>query len=232
MLENLLEIDRSVFLFFNRPHSLYWDQVMWVYTGRIIWIPLMLAMGCILFRKNGKEGLLTLLMIALVITISDQIASTLFKPMFQRLRPTQEPGFAHLVTIINGYRGGRYGFASSHAANAFGVAIFTILLFRRRFYTVAALVWALTMCYSRMYVGVHYPGDLAAGALIGTGAAVLVYHLLYIPLYGWLYRKGICPYPAPGYAGDKDAARYAAVAICVMFVIILLFSPLFNFSVH
>lgn len=231
MLERLLELDRTVFLFFNQPHSLYWDQVMWVYTGKIIWIPLVLVLGYVLFRKNWKEGLLTLLAIVLVVVVCDQVASSVFKPLFERLRPTRDPDFSPYVTIVNGYRGGLYGFASSHASNAFGLAVFTALLFRNRFYTAVALLWALLMCYSRMYVGVHYPGDLLAGAAIGLLAALLVYRYIYLALYRLLYRKGLYDSPHPDYPKEK-ASRHVAGTICFIFVFILLFSPFFDFRIH
>ena len=231
MLESLLELDRTVFLFFNHFHTLYLDQVMWVYTGKMIWFPLVLVLIYAVFRPNWKEGILAALMIILVVTICDQVASGIFKPLFERLRPTRDPDFSQYVTIVNEYRGGRYGFASSHASNGFGLAVFTALLFKRKLYTFTAILWALITCYSRMYVGVHYPGDILAGAVIGIITAFLVYKYLYLVLHRYLYTKGIYSASIPGYPCEKES-KYVAITIYVLFFIILIFAPEFDFRVH
>lgn len=117
-------------------------------------------------------------MIALVILICDRVSSGLFKPMFKRFRPAQDPEMMYLVDVINNYRGGKYGFISSHAANTFGIFSFTSLLFRKKEYTIAFLAWALISCYSRIYLGVHYLGDVICGALLGLIIGFSIY-LLY-----------------------------------------------------
>ena len=125
MLEELIKIDQQILLLFNRYHTVYWDQVMWVYTGKYIWIPLILSFVWVYFRKNWKDALWTILMMILVVTVCDQFASTICKPYFARFRPAQDPDFSQFVTIANGYRGGKFGFISSHAANAAGLVTFT-----------------------------------------------------------------------------------------------------------
>ncbi|MCP9611875.1 phosphatase PAP2 family protein [Coprobacter tertius] len=230
MFENLISLDRSVFLFFNRHHSLYWDQVMWVYTGRIIWIPLVLMLAYVLFKKNWKEGLFAAVMIGLAVTLSDQTASAVFKPLFERLRPAWDPDFSPYVTIVNGYTGGRYGFASSHAANGIALALFTSLLFRRKWYTFTAFLWAAISCYSRMYVGVHYPGDILGGLIIGTVMALFVYYCLYLPLHRIFFVKGIFPSARPVYERSNDSI-YVMGMIYFIFIFILIASPLINFAI-
>ncbi|CCY36164.1 putative uncharacterized protein [Tannerella sp. CAG:118] len=231
MLEDLLELDRTVLLFFNHFHTLYLDQVMWVYTGKIIWLPLIVMLVYVVFHRSWKEGILAALMIILVVTICDQVASSIFKPLFERLRPTRDPDFSQYVTIVNNYRGGKYGFASSHASNGFGLAIFTALLFKNRFYSFTAVLWALITCYSRMYVGVHYPGDILAGIVIGIITSFVVYKYLYLVLHRYLFTKGIYSEPIPVYS-HENGARYVALTIYILFFIILVFAPLFNFRVH
>ncbi|MBQ3556040.1 MAG: phosphatase PAP2 family protein, partial [Bacteroidales bacterium] len=102
---------------------------MWVITGKIVWIPLVLSFVYIFFKKGWKEGFLVTLMLVLTVAICDQISSGICKPLFERLRPTHDPEFSQYVTTVNGYLGGRYGFISSHAANAFGLAIVSSLIF-------------------------------------------------------------------------------------------------------
>lgn len=175
MLEQLIEWDKTVFLFLNNTHTPFWDHFMWIYTGRLTWIPLIVALIFVLFRKNWKEATLVVVALALTITLCDQFASTLCKPYFARFRPAQDPDFSPLVQIVNGYRGGRYGFISSHAANSFGAVVLLALIFRNRLFTITGLVWAAVNCYSRIYLGVHYPGDILAGTIAGVVIALLVY---------------------------------------------------------
>ena len=186
MLEQLIEWDKTVFLFLNHTHTPFWDHFMWIYTGRLTWVPLILSLLFVLFRKNWKEAVLVVVALALTITLCDQFASSLCKPYFARFRPAQDPEFSPFVQIVNGYRGGRYGFISSHAANSFGAVVLLALIFRNRLFTITAVVWAIVNCYSRIYLGVHYPGDLLAGALLGLCGAALMYGL-----FRWLvgYRR-------------------------------------------
>ena len=111
MLDVLQELDRSLLLFFNQGHTLYWDQVMWIYTGKLVWIPLVLSMAFVAFRAGGwKNGLWLIAVAALVVLLCDQFSSSVCKPLFARFRPARDPDFSALVTIVNGYRGGLYGF--------------------------------------------------------------------------------------------------------------------------
>lgn len=172
---------------------------MWIYTGKLVWIPLILSMVYVVFRTGGwKEGLWLVVMAAVVVLLCDQFASAVCKPLFERLRPARDPDIASLITIVNGYRGGMYGFFSSHAANAAGIVTFTSLLFRNRLYTATAMIWALLTCYSRMYLGVHYPGDfwpVCFGAPWWGGAAIISTFLV---AGGSVFREGN-PMPAlPG----------------------------------
>lgn len=226
MLDTLLELDRSLLLFFNQGHSLYGDQVMWIYTGKLVWIPLILSMIYVAFRSGGwKEGLWLVVMAGVVVLLCDQFASSVCKPLFERLRPARDPDIASLVTIVNGYRGGMYGFFSSHAANAAGIVTFTSLLFRNRLYTVTAVIWALLTCYSRMYLGVHYPGDIVVGLLWGTFVGWGSYRLY---MYGrsWFRMPGRQPY-----AGSSQVRLVTAV-VYVTFLFILVAAPALNFSLH
>ena len=107
--------------------------------------------------------------ITLTIVLADQITSTLMKPYFARLRPSHEPLLQSLIHIVDGYKGAKYGFASSHAANTFGAATFFFLLLRKNYKWIGLIfLWAAVATYSRIYLGVHYPGDIVVGGFVGA----------------------------------------------------------------
>lgn len=137
-------------------------------TKTLFWLPLYLFLVYLIIKYKKWNTLYILLGIALTITLADQITSGFMKPFFARLRPTQELGLTGLLHTVNNYKGGLYGFASSHAANTFGVAMFIWLLFKKKYRWVSVIFfWAAFMSYTRIYLGVHYPGDILVGSLLG-----------------------------------------------------------------
>jgi undecaprenyl-diphosphatase len=177
MLEFLDHIDRNLFLFLNGLNSPFWDQVMWWISDRLIWLPLyLLITGWLIYRFKWKVVII-LVMVALLITLSDQGSVHLFKEVFKRLRPCHEPEISGLVHLVKGHCGGKYGFISSHAANTFAIATFTLLIIRSKYYSIFIIFWATIVSYSRIYLGIHYPGDVLGGALYGFLIGVLIYRL-------------------------------------------------------
>jgi undecaprenyl-diphosphatase len=160
-------------------HSPFFDTFMSTYSGKWIWIPLYAAILYVTLRTyQWKITLCCVLAVALTIVITDQVCATFIRPYVARLRPAHlENEISDMVHIVNGYRGGQYGFPSCHAANTFGLAFFLWFIFRQRWLTLFMMGWALLTCYSRSYMGVHYPGDLLTGSLIGLLAAFLTYNL-------------------------------------------------------
>jgi undecaprenyl-diphosphatase len=187
MLERL---DQHLLLFLNSLNSPFWDQVMYNISGRAIWIPLYLAILIALGIRYKRKFLVLILMIIIAITLSDQ-GSVLFKNSFQRLRPCHEPALEGLVHLVKDRCGGSFGFVSSHASNAFTVAVFSLSLIRRRWVTYCLIFWALVVGYSRIYLGVHYPGDVICGSLLGAVIGWGVYKLYELIdrklLPGWKY---------------------------------------------
>ena len=173
----LVSWDQQWTLFLNAQGSPYWDSFMWVFTNKFTWIPMVLALAFCIFTRPRKEVILTVLSIALLIVLCDTVTSSIIKPWVARFRPTQDPVIGPLVHLVHGYKGGKYGFCSSHASNAFGIVCFAALLFRNKLFTVTAFSWAVVNTYTRIYLGVHYILDVICGALFGILSAILVYQI-------------------------------------------------------
>lgn len=181
-MDYLITLDKQWLLLINSMNSQFGDVFFYIFTQTITWIPLYVLMAWAFFKHQGAKGIVSLLFIALVITICDQIASSVFKELFERYRPSHDPVLKNLVHLVAGKRGGLYGFFSSHAANSFGLAFFTILIFKNNLYTAAILIWAILNSYSRIYLGLHYPGDILGGFICGLVVALLMYQLYLLVL--------------------------------------------------
>lgn len=179
LLQLLNQWDTDLLLAINGWHNGYWDTFMYAFSGKWVWVPMYAALVYLLARNlPWRTTLWCLVGVALCITFADQVGASLIRPWAERLRPANpENPVSDLVHIVNGYRGGRYGFPSCHAANTFGLAFYLMLVVRRKELTGLLVAWALVTCYSRAYLGVHYPGDLLAGALLGLAGAALCYTL-------------------------------------------------------
>lgn len=169
MLETIKALDESLFLFLNAQHNSFFDPVMWLFSTKLFWGPLYVWFLYLLFKRYPKHYWTVLVAIVLMIVISDQLCN-LSKDNIMRLRPSQEPHLESMVHILNGYRGGMYGFYSGHSSNAFAVSLFIIMAVagKRKFLIPVALTFAILTAYSRVYLGVHYPGDIMVGAIIGA----------------------------------------------------------------
>ena len=182
MLETLKQADTNLFLFLNGLHSPFFDVLMFQVSLPLFWIPFYLLLIVLLFRKYRWQAMWILLFVAVLITATDQGAVHLFKNVFLRLRPSQEPALQGTIHLVNGYKGGIYGFISNHAANTFALAVFLAIVVNDLFrgFVPLMIFWAFLLSYSRIYLGVHYPGDILAGIIFGTVLALI---------FAWIFKK-------------------------------------------
>lgn len=169
MIDQLLNWDTEVFVFFNGMGSARWDTFWLTYTSTLVWVPFYGVLLYFVYRQMAlRPFLATLILVALMVVVTDQ-ASNLFKSGFQRLRPCHLPELIDRMRLVKSHCGGQYGFFSAHASNTMGVAILigSILKDRFRYLIFILIAWALLMGYSRIYIGVHYPLDVLVGMLVG-----------------------------------------------------------------
>lgn len=183
MMNAINNLDHELFLFLNGLHVGWLDPVMTFISSEMGWIPFYAILLYLIFRKSGWRGLFFVVIgVVILITCSDQLSSHVFKPVFQRLRPCHDPLIQDLVHLPNGHCGGQYGFISSHACNTFALASFITLIMKKFYKKIGLLmfIWAALVSYSRIYMGVHFPGDVLCGAAVGMILGFGTGHLLLI----------------------------------------------------
>lgn len=191
MLEQLLHIDTEVLLAINGWHAPWADRLMWIVSAKTTWIPLyLLLIGLLVWRyrqpamtsvkwlQRVPACVVMIVVIGLAVGAADFIASGILKDLVARPRPTRVPELEGVLHLVNGYKSGKFGFVSSHAANTMAVALLFSLIWRNKIATVGLMLWVAANCYSRMYLGVHYPMDILGGLLIGAAVAVAAYVVL------------------------------------------------------
>lgn len=184
-MDELAALDRELFLILNGLHRPWLDQPMYLLSERLIWIPLYVVLLYFIYKKYKSDTWIVIIGIVIMVTLSDQLASSLMKPLFERLRPSRDPELEGMVHTVNNYRGGLYGFASSHAANTFGVATFVCMILPERKFLLTLFAWAAFVSYTRIYLGVHYPGDIIVGAIVGALCAGLTARFTHVLIRRW-----------------------------------------------
>lgn len=179
--ETLIQFDKQLLLAINGSDSLFVDGLAVALTTAATWIPLYLALFFLVLRNNEnmRQILLIVGCAALCVVLAGTVDDTIVKPGVARLRPTHDLQIGMAVDVVNGYRGGSYGFFSAHAANTFSIAVFFSLLVRSGMLSFLLVLWSLVNCWTRMYLGVHFPGDILCGLLWGGLSGTAVYYLYY-----------------------------------------------------
>ncbi|MBW6500944.1 MAG: phosphatase PAP2 family protein [Bacteroidales bacterium] len=190
----LEELDQQLFYFINSRNSEFLDFVMYSMSRVLIWVPLYIAIFYALGRKYGRKMFFILLFIILSVVLADQ-TSVFIKNSFQRLRPCHAEELQGMVHLVKGHCGGKFGFVSSHAANSFSIALLSLLLIKRRWFSISILIWAAVVGYSRIYLGVHYPGDVICGSLLGASIGWLIHRLYLITDNKFLRKRYEMPQP-------------------------------------
>jgi len=190
-MEYLNSLDTQLFLFLNGQHNAFFDPIMYWLSDRLFWIPMYLLIVFLILRHYKIQGVVILLFVGIVIALCDQTASHLIKNLVLRLRPSHEPTLVGLVHLSKAGPGGLYGFVSSHAANTFGLATFLTFVLDKRFNILKywIFVWAVLVSYSRIYNGVHYPGDVIVAAGIGVLIGWAVAKLYQLKVATKYYKK-------------------------------------------
>ena len=191
MLEQLLHIDTEILLAINGWHAPWADTLMWIISAKATWIPLyLLLIGLLVWRyrqpaptpikwlQKVPACVVMIVAIGLAVGAADFIASGILKDWVARPRPSRVPELEGMLHLVNDYRSGQYGFVSSHAANTMAVALLFSLIWRNKIATCGLMLWVAANCYSRMYLGVHYPTDILGGLIVGSLVAVVGYWLL------------------------------------------------------
>lgn len=169
--------DHRLMLLLNYAGSPAADHFWYGYSRQSSWAPLMLvavATVVAMHPGNACDKIVFAVSIVVLILLFDRLSSGVLKPMVGRLRPSHDPSIYYMLHYVNGYHGGLHGFVSSHAANTVGITTILCTVFHDRLTQAVLVVFATLMCYSRVYLGVHYPGDVVCGALLGWGVATVV----------------------------------------------------------
>lgn len=177
---NTFPIDTATTLTINKMGTPALDPIVLFLTDATTWIPLYIILFAVMYLHLGwKRCLIAAIGIVIAIALADQMASGICKPLFQRPRPTNEPSLEGLVRIVNNYRGGPYGFFSSHAANTCALATFLTLTLRQRLTSFVLLLYCVINCWTRLYLGVHYVSDILVGLAWGALIGWIIY-ILYV----------------------------------------------------
>jgi len=214
ILSTISEADRSLLTAINFDGPTGYDFFWAMYSDKWTWIPFMLVVVyCLLRPGNWRHRLLMVGSVTLLFVLSDFVVSSFIKNVVCRPRPSHDPAVMDLLSYVNGYRGGAYGFPSNHASNGFAAATFLALLLRNRWVTLSAFLWAVGSCYSRMYLGVHYPSDILCGAMLGIVFAIIIF---------FLYKKAAKRLALPPYRDIYVSKEMLAIPVIFLLTVVTL----------
>lgn len=183
-MHTITEMDYALLAFFNGSNSAFVDNIAVVLTSGLTWLPLYVALLFVVIKNNEtmRQIMLVIGCALLCVVLADGLADFIVKPLVGRYRPSHNPLIKYTVDVVNDMRGTGFSFFSAHAANTFCIAVFFSMLIRSCRFTVALFLWSLVNCWTRLYLGLHYPSDIVVGLLWGAVVGVSVY-FVYLKAY-------------------------------------------------
>ena len=178
------DMDMQVLSIFNGSDNIMLDQMVQILTSGLTWIPLYVMLFFVVMRNNETMGQIALVVGSAIFCVlfADGLVDGIIKQLAERWRPPNDPTFKYMVQVVDDIRPKGYSFCSAHAANTMSLAVFFSLLIRSKMLTITLVIWSLINCWTRLYLGVHYPSDILCGMIIGIIVGILVY-LLYYKIY-------------------------------------------------
>lgn len=178
------DMDMQVLSLFNGSDNIMLDQMVQILTSGLTWIPLYVMLFFVVIRNNETMGQIALVVGSAIFCVlfADGLVDGIIKQLAERWRPSNDPTFKYMVQVVDDIRLKGYSFCSAHAANTMSLAVFFSLLVRSKLLTITLVTWSLINCWTRLYLGVHYPSDILCGMMIGIIVGILVY-LLYYKIY-------------------------------------------------
>lgn len=228
-LDQIIAWDKDLLLFLNGSDSVVWDQFMFLCTKTFVWIPFFCALLYMVLKNNSAhKSLMLLCCIGILFFVAEGVSSGICKPLFCRYRPTHDPQIMHLVQTVNGYRGGLYGFFSSHATNTFSLFMFLSLVVRSWKFSLTMLAWAALHTYTRLYLGVHFPGDVFVGICFGSLWGFILY-ILYLRYEQKWFEQHAFVSEQSTVTGYKDMTIDVVTITLLISIVVLLIVSFFKY---
>ncbi len=221
---SIQDIDLRVLHFFNGNNNVFLDQMMQLLTSGFTWIPLYIVLLVIVIRNNETMGQIVLVIGAalLCVALADGLTDGLVKPLAARLRPLNDPFVKYTIHTVGHPLMKDFSFCSAHAANTMAIAMFFALLVRSKMLIWTLFAWSMVNCWTRLYLGVHYPSDIVCGLLLGSIVGVVIY-ILYHKMYCRISPKIKYisnQYTSTGYDHDDIDILMSVVVLILLYVVI------------